>query len=827
MSMDLYRHNQTAYDAAIQLLEETGRTAVIHPTGTGKSFIAFRLAEDHPQAHICWLAPSQYIFQSQRESYERAAGMPVPGNIFFCTYAGLAMMRAEEMSKIQADYIVLDEFHRYGAAEWGSGVKALLKQCPSARILGLSATHIRYLDNQRNIADELFGGSIASEMTLSEAIEQNILPTPKYIISLYACQKELDRYYRRIQRANGAVQQAAEKYLEALHRALDRAEGLDEIFKKHMPDHHGKYLVFCANREHLKEMLNKVPEWFSGVDPHPHVYSVYAESAESKAAFNRFTEDRSDHLKLLFCINMLNEGVHVRDVNGVILLRPTISPIVYKQQIGRALSASAGKTPVIFDVVNNFENLYSISAVSQSLREAVSLCQSAHPRDEIIKENFEIIDRVCECRELFNRLEETLGASWDMMYQQAEIYYRKNGHLNVPKRYRTESNLSLGAWLATQRKVRKGLCGGILSEAQIAKLDAIGMIWDNRQNLRWEEGYAHARTYYLANGDLDVPTGHVTEGGFALGQWIGNMRQMKNDAKRRGGLWEERIRRLDEIGMIWRHADFIFDRNCRAAAAYYHRHGNLQMPADYVSEDGVRLGAWLNQLRERRHGKEGTAPLTEEQIRRLDQMGMTWDKKFDAQWEKAYAEAQKWYAAHGNLEVPTAHVSGGIRLGRWIFRQREMMESGRLTPERRARLEAIGMIWRHEDSWERNFREAAAYYAGHGDLEVPADFVDRNGSWLGRWIAAQRKDGREGRLTSRQVARLESIGMRWQSIPELQWDRMYEQVKQYMQEHPDPELLSRDAAHMQLSRWYKRQRIKQRDGKLTWQQAKRLEALGL
>ena len=70
-----------------------------------------------------------------------------------------------------------------------------------------------------------------------------------------------------------------------------------------------------------------------------------------------YLTDKSDHLKLLFCIDMLNEGVHVEGIDGVILLRPTISPILYLQQIGRALSTGKGKNvrPVIFDVVNNFD----------------------------------------------------------------------------------------------------------------------------------------------------------------------------------------------------------------------------------------------------------------------------------------------------------------------------------------------------------------------------------------------------------------------------------------------------------------------------------------
>lgn len=63
---------------------------------------------------------------------------------------------------------------------------------------------------------------------------------------------------------------------------------------------------------------------------------------------------------------MLNEGIHVDDVDGVILLRPTVSPIIYLQQIGRALSAGSEKTPVIFDLVNNFDSLYCIDCLKKN-----------------------------------------------------------------------------------------------------------------------------------------------------------------------------------------------------------------------------------------------------------------------------------------------------------------------------------------------------------------------------------------------------------------------------------------------------------------------------
>nr|MBO6295546.1 hypothetical protein [Schwartzia sp. (in: firmicutes)] len=323
MKIDLFPHNQSAYAAALAMLEKTGKAAVVHPTGTGKSFIGFKLCEDHPDKRVCWLSPSEYIFKTQQENLI-ACGAEIPQNITFYTYAKLVLLSEEELTEIKPDYIILDEFHRCGAEIWGQGVARLLEMYKDIPVLGLSATNIRYLDNQRDMADELFDGNIASEMTLGEAIVRGILNPPTYITSIYAYQKDYEKLKVRTQKAKSqAERDKAEKILERLHQALENAEGLDEIFEKHIKDTKGKYLVFCANLAHMKKMKAKVKKWFGNIDKSLHIYTAYADDPATEQAFKDFKQDNSNHLKLLFCIDMLNEGIHVEGVSGVILFRPT------------------------------------------------------------------------------------------------------------------------------------------------------------------------------------------------------------------------------------------------------------------------------------------------------------------------------------------------------------------------------------------------------------------------------------------------------------------------------------------------------------------------
>ena len=719
----MFRHNQEAYESVLSVLAEKGRAAVIHPTGTGKSFIGFKLCEDFPDKTVCWLSPSEYIFRTQLENWRAAGGFNLT-NIRFYTYARLMMMEADELSEIRPDYIILDEFHRCGAKMWGQGVQRLLTQYPKIPVLGLSATNIRYLDGQRDMADELFDGNIASEMTLGDAIVRGILNTPKYVLSMYSCRKELERYRERAKNAKSrAVRAEAEKYLEALRRALEKADGLDEIFRKHMTageeqseklmgkasqsgeDRHqmqtdgvsgryGKYLVFCASYEHMQEMIAKVPEWFAKVDPEAHVYSVYSEDAQAEAEFARFKADESRHLKLLFCIDMLNEGIHVDDVSGVILLRPTVSPIIYKQQIGRALSAGRkqGENAVIFDVVMNIENLYSIGTVEEEMQAAVRYYRDRGESSLIVNEHFHITDEVQDCMRLFRKLNETLGASWELMYQAAERYFETHGDLEATKRYVTEDGLSLGQWLDTQRKVRAGKVKGALTEAQIARLDKIGMRWESKTDRNWERHFKAAQAYYQEHGNLLVNVRDGKYEGVELGKWLAQLRTCKKSGIRTAYLTPKRIEALEGIGMVWDVPDYLWEQNYHAAVRYHREHGNLDVPYYYVDSDGVKLGVWIANTRfARRNAGSSRAELSDDQIARLDELGMIWENRNNVTWERSYAAACRYRKKYGNLNIPVAYVTeDGCHLGRWIRSQRSSSKSRNI--DHRRKLEAIGII---------------------------------------------------------------------------------------------------------------------------------------
>lgn len=244
MAVQLFEHNQKAYKQVVAMLDRTGKAAVVHPTGTGKSFIAFKLVLSHPAQKVLWLGSSKYIYATQRESLVHCGGPKVLDNVTFYTYTELLLLSEQELA-LQADYIILDKFHRCGAQQWGVAVQRTLAANPRAKLLGLSAIHVRYLDNMRNMAEELFEAHIASEMSLGEAIVRGILPAPKYVATVFQCQNALEFYRKQVQRMRpAALQDTDQNYLQALRRALEQADGLEVIFAKHMTNKSGKSLCF-------------------------------------------------------------------------------------------------------------------------------------------------------------------------------------------------------------------------------------------------------------------------------------------------------------------------------------------------------------------------------------------------------------------------------------------------------------------------------------------------------------------------------------------------------------------------------------------------------
>ena len=173
----LHEHNREAYRKVMQHFNEGHQKAcVVHATGTGKSYVIAAVA-DHFK-NILVVAPNNYVIAQVQSTIDR-------NDVDYTTYQQLRrdMLKQRTYSR-SYDLIVFDEFHRTGAKQWAKGVQYIMELNDNARIFGTSATPIRYLDNGRNIAEELFDGQVMSTITIQDAWVRGILISPVYIISL-------------------------------------------------------------------------------------------------------------------------------------------------------------------------------------------------------------------------------------------------------------------------------------------------------------------------------------------------------------------------------------------------------------------------------------------------------------------------------------------------------------------------------------------------------------------------------------------------------------------------------------------------------------------
>ena len=267
-------------------------------------------------------------------------------------------MKNEIMENLNPDIIIMDELHRTGADKWGEKIDDLINMNPNAKILGLTATPDRMDD--KNIVDDLFCGNVDYELTLVDAIQKGIVQAPNYVKCDYSLRDSLESIKTAIEQcSNPQTKKELQERYDKMRRIVEHAEGIPALFAKNMTKKDGKYIVFCKDKQHMDELIESSKEWFANIDTNPEIYSVYSGEGYSekvnKNTIKSFEASKSKHLKLLFSVDMLNEGLHVEDISGVIMLRPTDSRIIYLQQLGRALSSDTSREKtIVFDLVNNY-----------------------------------------------------------------------------------------------------------------------------------------------------------------------------------------------------------------------------------------------------------------------------------------------------------------------------------------------------------------------------------------------------------------------------------------------------------------------------------------
>lgn len=788
MSMTLNPVNEAAFQKAVQSLETLNRAAVFHPTGTGKSCIAWKVVEAHPQTTFFWLVAGAQRLALRQAELTRYNGGTLPGNVRFCDCEKLAAATPEQWVRLgeqKPGCVVLDCYHELSAVCWAQSVQKLLRMCPQAKVLGLGVPNGAPVCAA---AQELFADCIVSHMTVAEAMAAGTMPVPSaYAALLWPQEEELATLRARIKNlCMPKGDTSLRVQYEELSWSLRQVENLTVLLPRLLSDTSGHYLVLFESAAYQEKLGAELEQLLRTVDPAVRFYAADHACFADSAAVETFLSDTAPGPKVLLCVNAPGVQQPLEGLAGVILVRQSSLMSTFKQMLCRALVAAGSRSVPVFDLVAQFEGLGNGRTLQRDCTEAMTRAGSKTP-------GFRQERPMQQTYRLYGKLRREMEARWEVLCQAAADAAAKEGTLELPRSYTIHSGVPVGKWLELQRQVQAGQRPGRLTAEQAAKLEKLGIRWNHRLEAAWEKGFASAQKYRTEHGDLLVPVRYRDKNDFALGEWIVYNRQRYLG----GNLTQNRIERLEAIGMVWSTSNDLWEQNYAAATQYYLEHGDLEVPIKYETPSGFGLGVWLGA--QRAAHKAGELP--QEQLERLDALGMDWTNRNDRKWMSLYDVAAAYYHEHGNLNVPSEYVTpDGVLLGKWVARQRYAYlnpdrSSARVTPERKALLDKLGMVWEKYDPWQERYDLALAYKTEHGDLEIPSVYKTADGVWLGSWVNRQRQALNSGSsaLSSERRKLLRTLfkGERRPSDPaadhgtvrEANWERNFRSAARYARKY--------------------------------------------
>lgn len=788
MSMTLNPVNEAAFQKAVQSLETLNRAAVFHPTGTGKSCIAWKVVEAHPQTTFFWLVAGAQRLALRQAELTRYNGGTLPGNVRFCDCEKLAAATPEQWVRLgeqKPGCIVLDCYHELSAVCWAQSVQKLLRMCPQAKVLGLGVPNGAPVCAA---AQELFADCIVSHMTVAEAMAAGTMPVPSaYAALLWPQEEELATLRARIKNlCMPKGDTSLRVQYEELSWSLRQVENLTVLLPRLLSDTSGHYLVLFESAAYQEKLGTELEQLLRTVDPAVRFYAADHACFADSAAVETFLSDTAPGPKVLLCVNAPGVQQPLEGLAGVILVRQSSLMSTFKQMLCRALVAAGSRSVPVFDLVAQFEGLGNGRTLQRDCTEAMTKAGSKTP-------GFRQERPMQQTYRLYGKLRREMEARWEVLCQAAADAAAKEGTLELPRSYTIHSGVPVGKWLELQRQVQAGQRPGRLTAEQAAKLEKLGIRWNHRLEAAWEKGFASAQKYRTEHGDLLVPVRYRDKNDFALGEWIVYNRQRYLG----DNLTQNRIERLEAIGMVWSTSNDLWEQNYAAATQYYLEHGDLEVPIKYETPSGFGLGVWLGA--QRAAHKAGELP--QEQVERLDALGMDWTNRNDRKWMSLYDVAAAYYHEHGNLNVPSEYVTpDGVLLGKWVARQRYAYlnpdrSSARVTPERKALLDKLGMVWEKYDPWQERYDLALAYKTEHGDLEIPSVYKTADGVWLGSWVSRQRQALNSGSsaLSSERRKLLRTLfkGERRPSDPtadhgtvrEANWERNFRSAARYARKY--------------------------------------------
>lgn len=671
---DLKPHNRETIRRILNFFKNERKCCAIQATGTGKTFLILRLLEilnDEGKVAIIFAPNNEIIRQTKKRM--KKFGL---NNAIFYTYQKLARMTEEDICAIKADLIVCDELHRTGAKTWGHKFERLVDLHPDSKVFGTTATPLRCVDG-RDMAEEYFDGNRACDISLAEALVREIIPVmPLYVSALYTFKEEYRKMSDKIDKANNSNEEKAElqKELLAAKQQLEKANGVPKIIKKYITNYNGKYLVFCKDKKHLYAMKDVVIGWFreAGYNGKIYEYPYYSDSSVVRKNLENFENNKEEGLKLLFIIDKLNEGLHLDEVHGCILLRTTVSNIIYYQQIGRAIDAGSNEQRVILDLVSNFNSLKSFN-LENELEEKVRERQSGKFSDCSEKfelDKFDVVDCVQECVDVFNQIDSQLKDTWWKKYDEyVEVI---NNQIEISGKTR----VYFKGWIGD---IKRKFEDGSLPKDKLKALKDIGFDFSKKyMSFEWSDYYNAINQYLSENNNTDINSifRGVIFKEYKIGDWVHRQRMAYSLHK----LDSNQIKLLEKLGLSWNLNDDIFTNNLYKLKEFI-----KQNNCHPTKKSNCTLFYFVSGIR--KSYKNGI--LSDDKINALNEIGFIWNK-LDYDWNRKYNLCKEYKDINGQLPISTT-IYKNENIGYWIGTQKKTITNGKISESRIELLKKLGV----------------------------------------------------------------------------------------------------------------------------------------
>lgn len=446
----LLNHNIGVYEEMVATLNKSNCCCVVMGTGVGKTYVATEYLDNNNFKALV-VSPRTSINEAWQRHTKRVETV---------TYQKLANIY-KELDFSKYDVVICDEVHHIGAPTWGKPIKHIIdnKIIP---VIGLTESSVRYADGGRDVAQEFFYNNVAFGETVPSAIEKQILNPVTYVGAMY----NSDGLKKTLR---GKVQS---RLYAKLNLALNKTPTVTEIIKKNMPVGKRKGIIFASTIDDIKFAM----DFLKTIYPNVRIEFVHSKQSD---AINEKVMNWFNHTKegYLCSVDMISEGVHIKGVNTLIMLRRTESVNLFNQQLGRCLDARSREPAILFDLVNN---KYSIRIVKNKLRIKSNSILESGKINVVPSEQLIIKDYTKDIVEVLKEIQDSLSPEWPKQ------------DIEILKQYYPEEGV----------KVRARLTSEYSNSAIICKASKLGIRYSYRseQNLWTDEEIEIVKKHFMKDG---------------------------------------------------------------------------------------------------------------------------------------------------------------------------------------------------------------------------------------------------------------------------------------------------------------------------------------